>query len=176
MNLGKLDFLISQNVDGLHLESGIPSDKLAELHGNHNLWWCLDCHAKFTKDEIGWDERKWGRGYRTEKVGPGMPTCPKCGGIIRSSIVNFGDPLPPEDLAKAVAFSREADVFLSIGTSLKVTPAADLPNYALRHGAKFVLINQGKTPFDNRADIRIWEVIGEVVPPLVDKVKGMLEN
>ncbi|HMF30267.1 MAG TPA: Sir2 family NAD-dependent protein deacetylase [Candidatus Lokiarchaeia archaeon] len=176
MNLGKLDFLISQNVDGLHLQSGIPVEKIAELHGNHHLWHCLNCNAKYTKDEIGWDERKWGRGYLTEKVRPGMPTCPQCSGVIRSSIVNFGDPLPQLDFAKAVTFSKKADVFLSIGTSLQVTPAADLPNYALRHGAKFVLINQGKTPFDGRADIRIWDAIGDVLPPVVEKVKILIEK
>lgn len=175
MQLGKYHFLISQNVDGLHLQSGIPADKLAELHGNHNLWCCLTCNAKFTREEIGWDEQKWGKGYLREAVRPGMPACPYCGGVIRSTIVNFGDPLPQDDFARAKVNAEAADFFISIGTSLQVTPAADLPKYAIRHGSKFVLVNQGKTPYDNQADIHIWEAIGSVLPPIVALVKSTLK-
>ncbi len=174
MNLGRLQFLASQNVDGLHIMSGIPISMLAELHGNHNLWWCLDCHKKYTREEIGWDERRFGKGYRTDEILPGSPTCPDCGGIIRSSIINFRDPMPEEELSKSVKFAKQSDVFLSIGTSLQVTPASDLPRYALRAGAKFILINQGETPYDDVATIRIWDPIGQVLPPLVEKVKKIL--
>jgi len=174
VKMGKLHFLISQNVDGLHMKSGIPIEKLAELHGNHNLWWCLDCGRKYKREEIGWDEKRFGRGYRTDDILPGSPTCPACGGIIRSSIVNFGDPLPQEDFAMSVKFAKQSDVFLSVGTSLQVTPASNLPGYALRVGAKFILINQGETPYDNMADVRIWDPIGQVLPQLVEKVKNIL--
>ncbi len=176
MRLGKLQFLASQNVDGLHIMSGIPIDKLAELHGNHNLWWCLDCHKKYTREEIGWDEHRFGKGYRTDEVLHGSPTCPVCGGIIRSSIINFSDPMPEGELHKSVKFAKQSDVFLSIGTSLQVTPASDLPRYALRAGAKFVLINQGETPYDDVATVRIWDPIGQVLPSLVEKVKKILKK
>ncbi len=176
LRLGKLQFLASQNVDGLHIMSGIPIENLAELHGNHNLWWCLDCHKKYTREEIGWDERRFGKGYRTDDVLPGSPTCPECGGIIRSSIINFRDPMPEEELSKSVKYAKQSDVFLSVGTSLQVTPASDLPRYAIRAGAKFVLINQGETPYDDVATVRIWDPIGQVLPPLVEKVKKIIKK
>ncbi len=174
--LGKLQFLASQNVDGLHIMSGIPIEKLAELHGNHNLWWCLDCHKKYTREEIGWDEQRFGKGYLTDEVLPGSPSCldPNCRGIIRSSIINFRDPMPEEELSKSVKFAKQSDVFLSVGTSLQVTPASDLPRYAVRAGAKFILINQGETPYDSVANVRIWDPIGQVLPPIVEKVKKIL--
>lgn len=168
--MGKLDFLISQNVDNLHRKSGIRQEMIAELHGNMEQMKCLACDRRFAKEEIGWDDSKWGDGYRTSPVRSGQPQCP-CGGRILSSVVNFGDPMPERDLGLAIAHARGCDLFLVVGSSLVVTPAAHMPVYALEAGARLVIINQGDTPLDARAHIRFWEPIGGVLPPMVEQVK-----
>lgn len=169
-NIGKLAFLISQNVDNLHLKSGIKPENLAELHGNTTLMVCLKCSKKATFEEMGWDKKIWGEGYRTSAVIPGQPKC-SCGGRIISSIVNFGDPLPEKDLSLSIYHSRKSDVFFVIGSSLVVTPAANMPEYALEAGAKLILLNMGETPFDKLAHLRFWDKAGEIVPPIVERVK-----
>ncbi|MHA2130074.1 MAG: Sir2 family NAD-dependent protein deacetylase, partial [Promethearchaeota archaeon] len=94
MEMGKLNYLVSQNVDGLHVKSGIPFDMLAELHGNMYFMKCLECDKKLTFEDAGWDKKIWGQGYRTHQVREGQPSCPHCNGRLISSIVNYGDPLP----------------------------------------------------------------------------------
>jgi mono-ADP-ribosyltransferase sirtuin 6 len=170
--LGKLQFLISQNVDGLHLASGFPADKLAELHGNGSLMRCIACDRSFTHEACGWDLARLGNGYRTDRVVRGQPACPACGGRIISSVVNFDDPMPEKEMRLATEHSRRADVFLAIGSSLVVSPANDMPRLALERGAKLVLINRGETPFDGAADLRIHDGIGEVLPPIVAAVRS----
>lgn len=169
--MGKLPFLISQNVDGLHLESGFPLEKLAELHGNSKLMRCLACDGRFPRTQVGWDVRKWGEGYRTQRVRKGQPACPQCAGRLISSIVNFGDPLPARELEQAFIHSEKSDVFFAIGSSLVVSPASHMPLRALESGARLILLNRGETPFDKAADLRISAGIGEVVPAIVARVK-----
>ncbi len=169
--LGKLDHLISQNVDNLHLKSGIDPDTIAELHGNTTLMRCLECDRQFPKDEVGWDERRWGKGYRTQRPRRGQPTCPVCGGRIISSVVNFGDPLLAKELEESVAQSKRCDTMLVVGSSLLVSPANLMPEYALENGAKLILINKGETPFDTKAHVRIWESAGEVLSAILDRVR-----
>src|SRR4051794_25709202 len=96
--LGRLAFLITQNTDGLHRESGIEPGRLAELHGNGRLMRCLGCGRQFPRAAVGWDRARWGPGYRTDRPKRGQPACPHCGGRLVSSVVNFGDPLPADDL------------------------------------------------------------------------------
>jgi len=172
--MGKLAFLISQNVDGLHLASGFPLEKLAELHGNGQLMRCLKCDGRFTRAEVGWDTRRWGQGYRTDPVRRGQPACPQCHGRIISSVVNFGDPLPERDLLRAFEESERCDVFFAIGSSLVVSPANDMPVRALEAGARLILVNRGETPLDDAADLRIWAGIGEVLPPVVARVRELI--
>jgi len=114
--LGRLAFLISQNVDNLHLKSGISPDLIAELHGNVMKLRCGKCE------------------FLMDNSGDRIP-CPICGGQMASSVVNFGQSLPGKDLADAYQHSRRADVFLAVGSSLVVTPAADMPRVALEAGA-----------------------------------------
>ncbi|MHA1649628.1 MAG: SIR2 family NAD-dependent protein deacylase [Candidatus Helarchaeota archaeon] len=174
--LGILDFLISQNVDNLHLKSGIKPEKLAELHGNTTLMVCLQCNRKMTYEEAGWDKRIWGPGYRTSPVHPQQPKCPYCGGRIISSIVNFGDPLPEKDLEAAFYHSKNCDVFLVIGSSLVVTPAAYCPQLALKAGAKVIILNEGETPFDNLVHLRIYGKAGQIMPKIVSRIKELLKK
>jgi mono-ADP-ribosyltransferase sirtuin 6 len=172
--MGKLAFLISQNVDNLHLASGFPEAKLAELHGNGQRMRCLGCDARFSLQEAGWDRRVWGEGYRTQRVRPGQPRCAKCGGRLISSVVNFGDPLPEREITEAFEHSERADVFFVIGSSLVVSPANQMPAAAQENGARLILLNQGETPFDEAADLRLWAGIGEVLPAVTARVRELL--
>lgn len=174
-NIGLLKFIISQNVDGLYLISGIKPELLAELHGNSNLMVCLSCNKKMTHEESGWNKSIWGDGYRTNPVKESQPTCPHCKGRIISSVVNFGDPLPEEDYWNSQQHSELADVYLIIGSSLVVFPAADLPELARKNNAKMVLINMGETPYDDLVDIKIEEKIGGIITKIVSQVKENLE-
>jgi len=151
-NLGKLAFLISQNVDNLHLRAGSDPERIAELHGNVAKLRCLKC--EFVMDNAG------------EQI-----PCPLCGGSFASSVVDFGQSLPRRDLDDAYAHSRRADVFLVVGSSLVVTPAADMPRVALQAGARLAIINQGETPLDREAHLRFDEKITEVLPPAVTRLK-----
>lgn len=154
--LGKLAFLISQNVDNLHLRSGIRPGLIAELHGNVTKLRCGNC--EFLMDNFG-DQ---------------MP-CPICGGRMTSSVVNFGQSLPEKDLADSYWHAQRADLFLVVGSSLVVTPAADMPRVALKAGARLVIINQGETPLDRAAHLRFYEAIAEVLPPAMASLKALME-
>jgi NAD-dependent SIR2 family protein deacetylase len=153
--LGKLAFLISQNVDNLHLKSGIRPEILAELHGNLTKVRCVECDFKMDRLE-------------------GETECPLCGGKLVSTVVNFGDSLPAKDLAESYKHSQKCDLFLVVGSSLVVYPAADMPAIALEAGAKLVIINQGETPLDEQARLHFSEAIGQVLPPALDKLKKLM--
>jgi NAD-dependent deacetylase len=171
--LGKLRFLITQNTDNLHRRSGISPKFLAELHGNGWLMRCLHCDRLYSKQEVGQGSVGTGLPYPESHTRPG---CPNCGGRLISSVVNFGDPLPSEELALAERHAGNCDLMLALGSSLMVQPAASLVGLALRAGARVVLVNQGKTPYDRAATLRVWTGIGEVIPPAVEQVKRMLEE
>jgi len=174
--LGKLQFLITQNTDNLHRHSGIHPELLAELHGNGQLMRCLGCEWLYTRQEVRWDTTRWGPGYRTQKLVPGQPACAACGGRLISSVVNFGDPLPHKELALAGQHARQCDLMLVLGSSLTVEPAASLVGLALGSGARVMLANQGKTPYDEAVTLRAWTGIGDVLPPAVERVKRALEE
>ena len=176
LKIGKLDYVISQNVDGLHVKSGIPFEMLSELHGNQYFMKCLDCNKKMTFEDAGWDKNKWGPGYRTHRIRKGQPACPNCGGRIISSIVNFGDPLPYDELEESIRRSENADVFFVVGSSLVVTPAANMPGYAKRSGAKLIILNKGETPYDYECDLRFDNLIEDILPPIVEKVRQLLKG
>ncbi|MFX1537699.1 MAG: Sir2 family NAD-dependent protein deacetylase, partial [Promethearchaeota archaeon] len=100
-NRGVLKFLISQNVDNLHLKSGIRSELLAELHGNHLIMKCLKCDARYTKEGLGWKDVSHGIGYRYHPQWSNQPRCSQCGGRIISSVINFSDPMPLKEMQEA---------------------------------------------------------------------------
>ena len=152
--LEKLKFLISQNVDNLHLKSGIRPELLAELHGNITKLRCTRCGKILGRSD-------------------GRTTC-QCGGTLASSVVDFGQPLPERDLRLSFEHSRKSDLFIVVGSSLVVTPAADMPREALRAGARLVIINQGETPLDPYTHLRFNEAIGEVLPRAVKRLKRLM--
>jgi NAD-dependent SIR2 family protein deacetylase len=172
--LGKLQFLITQNTDNLHRRSGIRPELLAELHGNGQLMRCLECDRLHTKQEVGWDTDQWGPGYRTQRPVGGQPSCPACEGRLISSVVNFGDPLPEKELMLAADHASRCDLMLVLGSSLVVNPAASLVGLALKEGAQIVLVNQGETPYDRFVTLRVWEGISDVLPPAIELVKRAL--
>lgn len=169
--IGKLQFLITQNTDNLHRESGIEPEILAELHGNGKLVRCLECDRQYTRQEVRWDPNRFGPGYRTQKPVAGQPNCPNCGGRLISSVVNFEDPMPEKELNTASWHAQICDLMLVLGSSLMVNPAASLVGLAIEEGARVVLINQGETPYDDFVALRITTGIGDVLPPAVELVK-----
>ncbi len=172
--LGKLQFLITQNTDNLHRQSGIRPALLAELHGNGQLMRCLNCDRLYTRQEVGWDTRRWGPGFRTQQPVAGQPACAACGGRLISSVVNFGDPLPQREFAGADQHASTCDLLLVLGSSLVVEPAASLVGRAIRSRTGVILVNQGETPYDAAVTLRVWSGIGEVIPSAVERVKWAL--
>jgi NAD-dependent deacetylase len=175
-HMGKLHFLITQNTDNLHRASGIRPELLAELHGNGKLMRCVRCDRLSSRQEVGWDTRRWGPGYRSQKPIAGQPACPACMGRLISAVVNFGDPLPEKELTLADQHARQCDLMLVLGSSLVVQPAASLVGLALRSGARVVLVNQGETPYDEVVTLRVWTGIGDVIPPAVERLKQLLKE
>ncbi|NHJ00797.1 MAG: hypothetical protein EAX86_01590 [Candidatus Heimdallarchaeota archaeon] len=171
--MGILKYLISQNVDNLHLKSGIPQELLAELHGNFELMKCMDCDERLQKGEIGWDDQEHGKGYRTEKIKGNQPKCPYCSGRIISSVVNFNDPMPEREMELARSHAIRSDVILAIGSTLSVFPAAEIPVIAQRSGALFIIVNSGPTDLDMLADIRIEAKAGEFLTSVVDHISQL---
>ncbi len=153
--MGKLAFLISQNVDNLHLASGIAMELLAELHGNVTRLQCGNC------------------GFKCDNF-PDLTVCPICAGKLTSSVVDFGQPLPEKDFLDAEQHSRQSDLFVVAGSSLVVFPAADMPRIALHAGARLVIINQGETPLDKDCHLRFEEATGEVLPAVVRMLREMI--
>ena len=153
---GKVVLVVTQNVDGLQQDAGSPEDTVVELHGNTTDSHCKRCNRTWPTSEIV--ERVHG--------GEASPSC-ECGGTIRPRLTVFGDPLPDGVLHKAMEAARTCDVCLVLGSSLTVTPAADVPLEAKRAGAKLVIVSIGDTPLDRLADVRFREPLGECFAPLV---------
>jgi NAD-dependent deacetylase len=151
---GRIRGLITQNIDGLHEIAG--SCNVLELHGTARKVGCLECSARF---EAGAMLRQF---EETQVV----PVCPKCGGVTKHATISFGQSLSPTVLQAAIGWAREADLFLALGSSLVVSPAAELPALAKSSGARLVIINREPTPLDGIADTVIREGVGEVISQL----------
>jgi len=145
-------YLITQNVDNLHQDAGVPEDKITEIHGNASYASCLDCGIRYELKPIKKDFQE------NETV----PYCDSCGGIIKTATISFGQPMPEEGMQMAQRKTLESDLFITIGTSLVVYPAAGFPKLAKETGAKLIIINNEPTDFDPIADLVIHEQIGKV--------------
>ncbi len=145
--------VITQNIDGLHQEAGVPSEKILELHGNNRRTLCLSCGA-----EEGW-EATHDRLLKGEKA----PRCRVCNGLQKPATVSFGESLDAAVLQKAYAWSRGCDLMLCVGSTLVVEPAASLPRLAKESGAKLVIVNMSETPLDGAADLVIRARAGEAL-------------
>jgi NAD-dependent deacetylase len=159
---GKLTTLVTQNIDELHQRAGSAAGKVLELHGT--IWWaeCLSCGVRSPMaDELD----------RVSDAEPD-PACTLCGGILKSATISFGQPLDPKVLQAAWRAAQECDLFLSIGTSLTVQPAAGLCEVAVEAGARLVVVNAEPTPYDGIADAVLREPIGGILPALVRDAVG----
>jgi NAD-dependent deacetylase len=148
---GKLIGLITQNVDGLHSEAGLADKKIVELHGTNRRIICVKCDKAFDPDEIV-----------KRLVGNfSSPQCDVCGGILKAATVSFGQAMPPEAMRQAQEWTEGATVFIVMGSSLQVQPAASFPVLAKRNGALLAIINREPTPLDEYADFVHHGAIGE---------------
>ncbi len=154
---GRLSLLVTQNVDGLHAKARTSAEHLVEIHGSLRHTQCVACDERRPIDEAM---------QRVEEGNPD-PSCRSCGGILKPTVVFFGEGLDEHDLAKAVRSSADADLFLAAGTSLQVHPAAGLPALAKEHGAALIIANDEPTPLDHLADEVVRGRLGEVLPALV---------
>ena len=162
--LGKLDCVITQNIDGLHQKAGVPEKKVIELHGTTRYVKCLSCGKRYPSEEIA------------KKLEEGMedPVCDDCGGMLKPAAVFFGEPMPMRETAEAQRRSQGCDLMMVLGSSLVVYPAAYMPAYAVESGAKLVIVNLDPTPMDSYAQVCIYEMVGQVLPRIVEGVKSRL--
>jgi NAD-dependent deacetylase len=162
--LGKLDCVITQNIDNLHQKAGLPDERVFELHGNAQWAVCLGCRQRYPFEQVvaGLD--------RDEEV----PDCEVCHGILKPDAVFFGEPLPQEALNQAISCSSSCDLFIVIGSTLTVYPAAYMPVYALDSGAKLVIINLSDTPMDRQAEVLVRARAGEAMSLVLQRVKGKM--
>ncbi|MBN1369351.1 MAG: NAD-dependent deacylase [Dehalococcoidaceae bacterium] len=158
--LGFVKAVITQNIDNLHQRAGVPDDLILELHGSMKNFTCLNCLAKYPLDNVE-------ALMRSAEV----PECPHCHGILKPDVVFFGESLPRDALERAASHSRSSDLFIVIGSTLAVYPAAYMPEYALSSGAGLVIINLTATPMDNMARVVMHSKAGEVIPEIVREVK-----
>ena len=149
----KDSFLITQNVDNLHQDSGIADEKISELHGNATYAKCLDCHKRYDLIDLKSE-------FLTTNE---PPLCKKCGGFIKTATISFGQAMPEDEMISSQKAAIKCDLFICIGTSLAVFPAADLPVLAKETGAKLVIINNEPTQMDHLADLVINRDISEVL-------------
>ncbi|MFF3350025.1 NAD-dependent deacetylase [Streptomyces sp. NPDC002779] len=149
--------VITQNVDGLHQLAGMPARKVLELHGSARGVVCTGCHARGPMEDA----------LARVEAGEEDPPCLTCGGILKSATVMFGERLDPVVLGEAVSIAKACQVFIAVGSSLQVQPAAGLAGVAADHGARLVIVNAEPTPYDARADEVIREPIGTALPELL---------
>ncbi len=161
--LGKLTCVITQNVDNLHQKAGNSPDKVFELHGNMKRVRCMGCDSRFPMEEIF---------QRLEKEE--VPDCHLCHGILKPDAVFFGEALPQKALNDAIHHSRHCDLFIVIGSTLVVYPAAYMPMYAIEAGAKLVIINLSPTPMDSKATVLINCKAGEAMSKILERVRKRL--
>jgi len=152
MEKKELSHLITQNVDNLHQDSGVNEDQITELHGNATYAQCLDCQLKYDLEELKIS-------FLSTKV---PPQCGTCNGLIKTATISFGQPMPEKEMVIAQKKSISCDLFICIGTSLAVFPAADLPVLAKETGSKLVIINNEPTQMDHIADLVINRDISKV--------------
>ena len=147
---GKVSAVVTQNIDGLHQASGVPADRVIELHGNATYATCLDCAERYEIDAIR-------RDFLERDL---LPVCDACGGIVKSATISFGQAMPAGPMARAEEETRACDLFLAMGSSLVVYPAAGFPVLARKLGAGLVILNREPTELDAWADLVIHDEIG----------------
>lgn len=159
--LGKLDCVITQNIDNLHQKAGVLEDRVFELHGNMQWVVCLSCGRRYPMPEV----------LQRIKDGMEVPDCPDCQGILKPDAVFFGEALPQDTLREAIRRAQNCDLFIIIGSTLVIYPAAYIPTYATEAGAKLAIVNLTPTPFDHHAAVVIRGKAGEIMSRVMEKVR-----
>lgn len=154
---GRMPAIITQNIDGLHQASGIDASQVIELHGNGTYAACLSCGQRHELKPL----------REAFEASADIPACMRCDGIVKSATISFGQAMPQDHMRHAQQLTEACDLFLAIGSSLVVYPAATLPLIAKRAGATLVLVNREPTDFDEIADLVVRGDIGEVLEPLL---------
>jgi NAD-dependent deacetylase len=162
--LGKLDCIITQNIDGLHHKAGNSAAKILELHGTAMSVSCIECGERYDRDEVQ------DRMEKERKV----PYCNLCGGPLKPATISFGQAMPERETQEAYRRAASSDLFIVIGSSLVVQPAASMPLAAKQNGAKLVIINRDPTPYDDRADLVLHGQAGPIMTAVLQKVKEKL--
>ncbi len=152
----KVVAVITQNIDGLHQRAGVPDARLIEIHGNATFAKCLECDRRHELDTMEAVIERTGR----------SPRCSACGGLVKAAVISFGQAMPTREMIRAEHAIEEADLFLAVGSSLQVQPAASLPMAAKYHGARLIIVNRDPTPLDEIADHVLRGSIGEVFAAL----------
>ncbi|MDK0523182.1 Sir2 family NAD-dependent protein deacetylase [Streptomyces sp. ML-6] len=152
--------VITQNVDGLHQLAGLPARKVLELHGTAREVVCTRCHARSAMADA----------LARVEAGEADPPCEVCGGILKSATVMFGERLDPMVLGQAMAIAKACEVFIAVGTTLQVQPAASLAGVATDHGARLIVVNAEPTPYDELAEEIVREPIGTALPALLRRL------
>jgi NAD-dependent deacetylase len=147
---GRASGVITQNVDNLHQASGVPDAQIIELHGNASYAGCLACGLRHELEDLRAPFLERGE----------IPACRACGGLVKTATISFGQPMPEEPMARAEAESRQCDLFLVLGSSLRVTPASLFPLKARRSGARLLIVNREPTALDDEADLVVPADIG----------------
>jgi NAD-dependent deacetylase len=160
-NSGKLDCVITQNIDNLHQKAGVPGDRVFELHGNMEWVVCLSCHRRFPMPEV----------LRRIEEGMEVPDCPECKGILKPDAVFFGEALPQQTLQEAIRRAKNCDLLVVIGSTLVIYPAAYIPTYAREAGATLAIVNLTSTPFDHYAEVVIRAKAGETMSKVMEKIR-----
>jgi NAD-dependent deacetylase len=153
---GKVPALVTQNIDNLHQVSGFAPDHVVELHGNTTYALCLDCEKRY---ELGWVREQF-------EVSGHAPDC-ECSGYIKTATISFGQAMPEDAMRRADDLAASCDLFIAIGSSLVVWPAAGFPLRAKQNGARLVILNREPTDFDEIADLVVHDEIGEVLAPFI---------
>lgn len=161
-HLGHLTCVITQNIDGLHQASGIPENKIIELHGNTRRIRCMSCSKLIS----------WNQAMEMINKGEKAPEC-SCGGYYKPDTISFGQAMPVQETRAAESFSSGCDLFIAVGSTLLVQPAALMPGYAKTSGAFLGIINLSDTPYDNQCDLLIREKAGPVLSTVVASVKEL---
>ena len=157
--MGLVSAVITQNIDGLHQEAGMPDDRVIELHGSNRRVRCMTCGNLYPLEET----------HARIEAGDPAPEC-DCGGYLKPDTISFGQAMPEREMERAVGLSGACDVFLAVGSTLVVQPAALMPQYAKRAGAFLAIINLSDTPYDQVCDAVIRTKAGDALTTLADKV------
>jgi NAD-dependent deacetylase len=159
--MGRVEAVVTQNIDGLHQAAGSSEERTIELHGTNRWVECVSCGRRDAPDAA----------LAAFAASPRCPRC-ACGGFLKFATISFGQALRPEVLERAARAAAAADLVLALGTTLSVQPAAGLPLIAVRRGAPYIIVNQGPTDHDDLATLRLEGDVGTLLPPEVEAIAG----